>query len=168
MRTWLFSGLLTLALCGCAGYRLGPTGGQVSGARSIQVVPFVNKTLEPRLGESVTSSLRKEVQRDGTFRLNTRDEGDIIISGTLLNYDRASLSYQPTDVITPRDYRLGVVAQVVARERGTGRVILDQKVEGHSSVRVGADLASLERQTLPLIAEDLARKIITLLADGSW
>src|SRR6185369_17073313 len=41
--------LLAALLAGCAGYRLGPTGGQTAGARSVQINPFVNQTIEPRL-----------------------------------------------------------------------------------------------------------------------
>jgi hypothetical protein len=35
-------------------------------------------------------------------------------------------------------------------------------------VRVGNDLTSAERQALPLAADDLARSITALLADGTW
>jgi hypothetical protein len=34
----------------------------------VQINPFANKTLEPRLGDEVTAQLRKQLQRDGTFR----------------------------------------------------------------------------------------------------
>jgi hypothetical protein len=55
-----FMGLLCGFLSsGCAGYHLGPTNGLRSGERSVQVNPFVNQTLEPRLGDAITSSLRK-------------------------------------------------------------------------------------------------------------
>jgi hypothetical protein len=33
---------------------------------------------------------------------------------------------------------------------------------------VGDDLPSAERQSMPLAATDLARRITALLADGSW
>jgi hypothetical protein len=35
-------------------------------------------------------------------------------------------------------------------------------------MRTGADLVSDERQALPLLAADLAKNIISQLADGSW
>src|SRR5258705_4583709 len=80
--------LLATTLGGCSGYHLGPTNGLRAGARSIQVTPFVNQALVPRLSEAVTLSLRKNLQKDGTYRLNTRDEGDIIVTGTILSYNR--------------------------------------------------------------------------------
>ena len=101
-----------LLLTGCAGYRLGPTGGQTAGAKSIQVSPFVNQTLEPRLGEAVTAALRKSLQRDGTYQLATRGDADLIVNGEITRYNRFGLSYQPTDVLTVRDYRVTLTAHV--------------------------------------------------------
>jgi hypothetical protein len=158
---------LALALCGCA-YHLGPTGGHRARELSIQVNPFANKTLEPRLGEAITGSLRKNLQQDGTYQLNTRDGGDIILTGTILTFDRSQLAFQPGDVLTPRDYALRITAQIVARERTGGRVILDTQVQGQTTIRVGADLTSAERQAIPLAADDLARRATSLLVDGTW
>ena len=155
-------------LCGCAGYRLGPSNGDAAGARSVQVTPFGNQTMEPRLGDAATAALRKQLQRDGTFRLATHDPGDIVVTGSIVNFERREQSFSSADATTPLDYRVSLTAQVTARERGTGRVLLDQEVTGYTLVRVGTDLTSAERQALPLMAEDLAKNITALLADGKW
>jgi hypothetical protein len=160
--------LLALLLAGCAGYRLGPTNGQVAGARSVQINPFTNKTLEPRLGDYVTSSLRKNLQQDGTYRIDTHDEGDIILSGVIVSYQRSGLSYVPTDVITVLDYEITMTVEVTARERATGRVIFDRPVAGRIPLRAGNDLPSAERQALPVLADDMAKKATALLVDGTW
>ena len=169
MRIGLFLclGLLTAGFTGCA-YRLGPTNGERAGARSVQVNPFENKTIEPRLIEAVTFALRKQVQQDGTYKLNSHDEGDIIVSGAIVNYERRPISFQSRDAITPRDYRLTITAHVTARERATGKVLLNKSVNGHSDIRIGPDLASAEREALPLVAADLARNTTALLVDGTW
>lgn len=164
----LWGGLLALGLSGCAGYQLGPTNGQRSGARSIQVAPFVNATPEPRLSEAVTTSLRRNLQQDGTYRLNTSDEGDIIVTGTIVEMHRSQVSLQPKDTLTPRDYRVYLTAEITARERTSGQVILKRKVVGQSTLRVGDDLGSAERQAIPLVAEDLARNATALLVEGQW
>jgi len=140
-------GLCLASLTGCA-YRLGPTNGERAGARSMQINPFENRTIEPRLIEAVAFALRKQVQQDGTYKLNTHEEGDIIVSGAIVTYERRSLSFQSRDAITPRDYRLTITAHVTARERATGKVLLDKKVNGHSDIRIGPDLASAEREAL--------------------
>lgn len=157
-----------LLLGGCAGYRLGPTNGLAAGERSIKVAPFANATLEPRLSDAVTQQVRKQLQHDGTYRLASGQDADIVVRGVLTRYDRVEMSFAPNDVLTVRDYRLILVAQVKAINRATGDAILDKEVAGRTLIRVGSDLTSAERQALPLLAEDLARNITALLADGTW
>lgn len=160
--------LLALLLSGCAGYRLGPSNGVEAGAKSVQVAPFVNQTLQPQLTDFVTSLMREELQRDGTYRLATHSDGDIILTGSLISYQRIVVTFNPNDVLTVQDYRLSLTAQVSARERSTGKVILNQPVTGYTLMRVGADLPSAERQAMPLLAQDLARNITDLLVEGKW
>lgn len=155
-------------LAGCAGYRLGPTNGLVAGEKSIQINPFTNATYEPRLSAPITLEIRKRVQQDGTYKLATQGNGDVIVSGVITDYERSGISFQPTDVITVRDYNLTVTARVVAIDRTTGKTNLNQLVRGRTVIRVGNDLASAERQAIPLVAADLARNAVSALADGTW
>ncbi|MSU57898.1 MAG: hypothetical protein EXS35_06900 [Pedosphaera sp.] len=160
--------LAAVVLCGCAGYRLGPAGGQTAGEQSVQIVPFLNRTTEPRLGDAVTAALRKEIQRDGTFKLSTRDAGDIVVSGVLTRYLRREVSFVPTDIATARDYDVSLTAQITARERSSGKIIFDQPITSFTLIRVGSDLANTERQALPLLATDMGKRVTAMLADGSW
>jgi hypothetical protein len=153
---------------GCAGYRLGPTDSLPAGARSVRVDPFVNETLQPYLGDQVTYELRKDIQRDGTFHLDSHDDPDIVVSGVIHQYERRALSFVPSDVLTVQDYRINVKADVTARDKRSGKVLFSQTVTGYTLVRVGSDLTSAERQALPLLAGDLAKNVAQLLVDGSW
>ena len=165
---WLLTGLVALGASGCAGYKLGPVNGMAAGAKSVQISPFANQTLEPRLGEEVTAQLRKQLQRDGTYRLASHDDGDIVVSGSVTRFQRQEISLAPTDTLTVRDYRLEVRAQVTAHERSSGKVILNQPVSGYTLIRVTTDITSTERQALPLLAGDLAKNVTALLAEGGW
>lgn len=160
--------VLALVASGCAGYRLGPSNGQVAGNRTIQITPFTNRTLEPRLSDALTSALRKEIQREGTFQLATREVGDLVVSGEITHFERGEVSFLPVDVVTARDYKVSFTAHVVARDRITGKTVLERDMTGSTLMRVGNDLPSVERQTLPLLAADLARQITAALADGTW
>jgi len=164
--SWLCVAML--ALTGCAGYRLGPAGGQAAGARSIQVKPFLNKTLEPRLSDYVMLSLRKNLMQDGTYKLDTHDDGDVILTGVITAYTRSEISVQPTDVLTVQDYEITMTAQITARERSTGKILLEHAVTAHAPLRAGTDLTSAERQAIPLLTDDLARRATALLVDGAW
>jgi hypothetical protein len=160
--------LFAFLLSSCAGYRLGPVNGQLSGGKSVVVRPFSNRTTEPRLTDAVTAQVRKAFQRDGTLQLATHEDGDLVLTGTILRYSRQEMSLVAKDVLTVKDYRISIMAQVTVLDRTSGKTIIDKQVTGYTLVRVGTDLVSSERQALPLLAEVLAKRITTLLAEGSW
>lgn len=158
----------TIVLSGCAGYTLGPTNGLSAGVRSIRIDLFVNKTQEPRLAEPVAIALRRQLQQDGTYKLATHGEADIVVDGMILTYTREPISFNPNDIVITRDYDARLTARVHAIERGTGRVVLDREVTGRTLIQGQSDLPSAERQAVPLLAEDLAHNITALLVDGRW
>ena len=160
--------LLTVLGAGCAGYKLGPTTGKPAGSQTVQVNPFQNKTLEPRLSEYVTASLRKTLQQDGTYRLDSGSEGDIVVNGVITAFNRSELTFQPSDIRTVRDYYLSMTAQITAVERSTGKTILSRPVFARTSIRVRAALTSAERQAIPILAETLARNATSVLTEGTW
>ncbi len=160
--------LATAAFAGCASYHLGAVNGAVQGDKSVEVLPFNNQTLQPRLGDALTQALRERLQVDGTYHLATHGAGDVIVTGVIRFYARESLGASSTDVSTPEDYRLGATVHVTVRDRVSGRLLLDKDVKGHALVNIGSDLASAERQALPLLAEDLAGNIAERLTEGAW
>ena len=160
--------LLAVLLTGCAGYHLGPVNGAVAGEKAVEIQPFNNQKLQPRLGDAVTQALRERVQADATYRLATRDSGDIVVSGVIKRYDRAGLGYLNSDFTTPQNFRIEMTAHVVIRERASGKLLLDRDVKAHTLVNVGLDFASSERQAAPLLAADLAQNIVALLTEGAW
>lgn len=164
----IFSGLVALLLAGCASYHLGPVNGVPPGEKSVQVLPFNNQTLQPRLGDALTQSLRQRLQVDATYRLATSSTGDIVLTGVIRQYSREGLGYLNTDVSTPQNYQVRIIAHVTARERATGKLLFERDVPGHTLVHIGSDLTSAERQALPLLADDLAQNIISLLTEGAW
>lgn len=159
---------LLLPAAGCAGYRLGSASGLAADAQSIEIIPFPNQTEEPRLSPALASALRRQIQNNGTFKLETRGKGDLQITGNIVQYLRVGVTFQPGDVITPRDFELRMTAQVKVLNRRAGKTLLQRPVTGRTLIRAFSDLASAERRALPLLADDLARKIIDLLVDGDW
>jgi hypothetical protein len=164
----LFSGVMALALCGCAGYRLGSVSDAPAGERTVEVLPFNNQTLQPRLGDALTQALRERFQVDGTYRLVTGKPGDVVVSGTITRYEREGLGYLNQDAFTPQNYRVGATVHVVVRDSATGKLLLDKNIKGHTLVNIGSDFTSSERQAAPLLAADVAQNIVSELTEGAW
>jgi len=158
-------GCLAALLAGCA-YQLGPTNQQVSGAQSITIEAFPNDTLQPGLTDIVNSAVRRQVQRDGTFHLETRGTADVVVTGRIIRYGRLPLGSRRDDVITPQDYDVSITAHVQA-VRG-GQVVYEGDVIGRALVASTPNLNVSERENIPVAAENLARNLISAIANGSW
>ena len=110
----------------------------------------------------------KRFQEDGTFRLATQGDGDIVLSGTITEFDRWGVTFNPNDVLTVPDYVVTMQAQILAIDRRTGETLLNQSVSGRTTVRSGANQPNSERQAVPIIAQDIAQRAVSSLADGTW
>jgi hypothetical protein len=165
---FLVIALFPILLAACAGYKVGPVNGVPAGSRAVTVKIFQNHTYEPRLSETVAFALRRKLQQDGTYRLDTKNAGDIIVDGIITRFDRTPVSFDPTDVLTTRDYTLTMTAEIIATERTSGKVVLQKTFSGKTTVRATPNLDAAERQAHPTMAEDLARNITSALTEGSW
>src|SRR5687768_4968035 len=111
-----FLALIFSFFCGCAAYQLGPTNGVAAGSKSIQINLFQNATKEPRLTEPVATALRRAIQQDGTYRLATGGDADVILEGAITEFDRSGISFDPRDTLTVRDYELRMTVKFTAKE----------------------------------------------------
>ena len=136
--------------------------------QSIQVGLFQNGTAQPGLSESVNASIRRELHRDGTFELATANDGDVLLTGNIASYRRSAVSFQPKDILSVRDFVVELSTRVKATEKISGKVLVDRVVTSRTTVRLGDDLASSERQALPLLANDLAKRTVAMLSEGGW
>ena len=160
--------LVAIFLSGCAGYHLGSVNGEVAGEKTVEVKPFNNQTLQPRLGDDVTQALRERLQTDATYRLVTGEPGDLVVNGVIRTYTSVGLGNLNRDSSTMQNYRVAVTVHVTVSDRVTGKVRLDREVQGSTLVNVGPDFASSERQAAPLLAANLAQNITALLTEGAW
>ncbi len=160
----LLTGLMAILTGGCAGYHLGPT--QSLPYRSVAVPMFKNKTLKPQLEAQVTNAIIKRFQTDGTLRVESANDADIIITGQITKFYRHELRTIQTDLNAPREYRITIEALIEARVRGTGELVFEPSlIIGHADTFIGTDLQSADAQALPLIADDLAKRVVPLLAE---
>lgn len=165
-RPALLAFLLALPLAAGCAYSLGPTNQRVAGAQSISIDPFPNQTTEPQLTDLVVTALRREVQRDGTFSLSTRGSADVIVTGTITSYGRLAVGSKRDNVLTPTVYDLKITAHVKAL-RGS-ETVYEGDISGTAQAAFNSDLNNAERENNPVAAENLARNLISAIANGSW
>jgi len=151
---------------GCMGYRVGPV--LKADYRSVAVPMFKNKTYKPQLEAQITNGIIKRMQTDGTLRVDSEAGADVIVNGDIIRYNRLALRLSKQDTKVPREYRLVITVHVKAHDRRTGKVVLKPTdVSGSADMFIGSDLQSAEYQALPLVADDVARQVVSLLVE-SW
>jgi len=158
--------LIGLFAFGCAGYHIGPV--TKRNFNSIAVPMFRNETLRPQIEAQISNATIQRLQQDGSLRIESEPRADVVLKGTITKYERQALRSLRTDTGVPREYEITITVRVEATDRRTGETVLKStEVEGRSDVFIGEDQQSAEEQVLPLIADDIGKRVAGLLVE-SW
>jgi hypothetical protein len=165
--------LAALFLSGCLGYRIGPVKPKyMFGVNSVAVPTFKNNTLRARVEVMLADSLIKQIQQDGTYQVKSEDDADVIIKGTLMGVGRNPTRGTLGNVLLTEEYNLVIRCRFDVYKRSTGLLIDHRDVQGQTtffvagSNSVSADVNEQDRQALPLAAEDLMVRYVSLLTEG--
>ncbi len=151
--------LATLLIAGCGSYRLGPP--QETPFQVLYVAAVTNESLAPQASALLTRELRNTFVRDGRVSLGEEARADAVLQVTLRDYRRESLATQPEDTALALSHEVEIVAHVTLRDSRKGHLYLDERI-----VRAGVqvpgrgDFTRAEYETLPVLAERLARQIV--------
>jgi hypothetical protein len=158
--------LICLLAFGCAGYHVGPV--TKRNFKSIAVPMFRNTTLHPQIEAQISNAIIQRLQQDGSLRIESEPRADVVLKGSITRYNRQALRSLHTDTRVPREYEITITVRFEATDRRTGETVLRlTEVEGKSDVFIGEDQQSAEEQALPLIADDIGKRIAGLLVE-SW
>jgi hypothetical protein len=159
--------LLALLLSGCAGYHVGPaTPAYLRQVHSIAVPTFRNMTLVPRIEVLVTGTVIKQFQQDGTFRIASEDNADATLKGEIVTVGRSPARSVRGNVLATTEFNLAVRVRYTLVGRDGKTISGPSDAAGSTSFFVGEDVATDERQALPLAAEELAGHLVSQLSEG--
>ena len=156
---------LATAMAGCANYRLGTT--LPPHLKSICVETFANQTVEPNIESRITSSVRRQFQRDGQLKIADANSADIILHGILTSYEVSPLLYERKSPNTTRTYKAAIVCQLEAVERATGKVLASTSVSGDITFPAAGDVVTARRNSLDAVAKDLAQEVVDAVV-SAW
>ena len=172
---WL--GALTgclLGLAGCTQYQWGSTG-QLSFS-TLYIKGIRNTTMAPQLSSMTSNILRDTFNHDGRVQLvNSPDDADATLEVTITGYTRAVAAVREQDTGLASKFSITVTATCnlidnrthknlfTAREVSIKRDVFTDNGDPHSSLV--SDQLQSEYNTVPLIAETLAQKIVHTVTD---
>ena len=155
-----------LTLPGCVGYRLGST--LPPDVKAIYVQLFINNCNEPLLEIDTTNATIAEFQKDGTLRIVSKSEADVLLETTLSAMTLTPLRYdQIIDKAKPNEYRLTLQVSFVLKRAKTREIINEASVIGESTFMFVGNLNSSKRAAIPAASEDLAKRIVEKVVE-TW
>jgi outer membrane lipopolysaccharide assembly protein LptE/RlpB len=160
-----------LLLSGC-GYHLGeikPT--PMRRVTTVAVPVFKNSTLLPRLEAQTADAVAKQFQQDGTYRIESPDQADAIVEGTIVSVDRLPMRIFANNVLQTSEFELTLRVKYRVVDRVTGAVLMEGNATGVTpffteSDRVNSDLVTYQNMNYPIAAQRMAEHLVSKVAEG--
>jgi len=156
--------LILLSLLAGCGYRPVTARGPLTGANGVNVTLFANKIYRPGVEGILARDLVDELALRTGGKVLPGDEAQLELSGAILAYATAPVSYTALDAI--REYKLSIKVEAVLREQRTRKVLWKGELTEEQVYPVNANLALQQNAEEAAIAavcrrlsEDIWRKI---------
>lgn len=183
MRNFFAAVVVCSSLSGCFGYHIGPVKPYyLQDVHTIAVPTFKNQTLIPRIEVLVTGTVIKQFQQDGTFQIGNQENADAVLKGEITRISRTPARSVRGNVLATAEFNLNMHVKYKLVGRDGKMLGTSREASGNTSFFVGtgetnqdntklgktilADVTTDERQALPLVAEELATRLVSELSEG--
>jgi len=158
--------MLSAAAAGC-GYKLSGTGSSLpEEVKSIAVVTFENRTMEPEIGVAMAESVQRELLRRGALKLAGAPRADTVLSGVIEEVELEPQAYDEDGFTTAYRARMTISAKL---KRGgevlwsSGDIVREEEIAVDGNIR---DNHVRRRAALEAITGDAAEEIVITLIEG--
>ena len=149
------------------GYSIGPAKPYyLRDVHAISIPTFKNSTLIPRIEVVVTSTVIKQFQQDGTFRIVGDEDADVILKGEIMTISRVPTRSVRGNVLSTTEFGLSMRVRYSLVDRAGKQLAPPSYAIGTTSFFVSRDVVTDERQALPLATEQLATHLVSQLSEG--
>jgi len=154
-------GILVSSSCG---YHLAGYGSTLpSHIRAISIPVFKNSSSEPNIQRDVTDAIRRAFISDGRLKVTDTSKADLLMRGTLTNYQLRGVSFSSEDSAEEYIVRLGI--QVEAYDRIKKRIVFSQKFTTQWDYRSTSSVVDSESEKYTALKEaydDLADRLVSI------
>jgi outer membrane lipopolysaccharide assembly protein LptE/RlpB len=160
-----------LVLTGC-GYTLGEIKpSSMRRVNTIAVTTFQNRTVVPRLEAQTADAVVKQFQQDGTYRIETSDHADAILTGTIVNLQRQPKRVYASNVLQTSEFELVLTVDYVLKDRITGALLCKGTATGQviffvNSDSINSDLVTDQNINYPIAAQRMAERLVSKVSEG--
>jgi outer membrane lipopolysaccharide assembly protein LptE/RlpB len=158
-------------LGGC-GYHLGeikPT--PMRRVTTLAVPTFKNETFIPRLEAQTADAVVKQLQQDGTYRIDSSDRADAIVEGTIKSVERHPMRVFASNVLQTSEFELTLTVRYRIVDRITGAVLIQGTATGVTPFfteadNVNSDIVTSQNMNYPIAAQRMAEHLVSRISEG--
>ena len=155
--------LVVVLLSSSCGYRLAGYGSVLpSYIRAISIPVFKNSSSEPNIQKDATDAVRSAFISDGRLKVTDTSKADLVMRGTLTNYQLRGVSFSSEDSAEEYIVRLGIEVEVYDRIKK--RIIFSQKFTTQWDYRSTSSVVDSESEKQTALKEaydDLADRLVS-------
>ncbi|HWA85797.1 MAG TPA: LPS assembly lipoprotein LptE [Opitutus sp.] len=161
----LFPAAGLLFVTACSHYQLG-TGGKLAFS-TVYVAPARNTSRLPQAQAILTTQVREALAQDGRVALaNSPQAADATLEIVIRDYHRDVASVRETDTGLARKFTLTLAVDCTLRDNRNGTVYFaNRPIDTQRDAFVDGGQLQAEYQTVPLLAESIAKKITRAVLD---
>ena len=134
--------------------------------RTIAVPAFKNKSFEPDIQIRVSNLLVRELEADGRFRVvNDPAAADLVLSGTITDFDAGAISYVADDNIG--QFKITLQASAALEDVRSGEIIWEkERITGTDFYQTRG--GRTREEALEKASENLVETLIYECLDNYW
>ena len=155
--------LVVVLVSSSCGYRLAGYGSTLpSHIRAISIPVFKNSSSEPNIQRDATDAIRRAFISDGRLKVTDTSKADLLMRGTLTNYQLRGVSFSSEDSAEEYIVRLGIEVEVYDRIKK--RIIFSQKFTTQWDYRSTSSVVDSESEKQTALKEaydDLADRLVS-------
>lgn len=158
------SAILLLLLLNACHYQAGYPVAQCP-LKTIYVQPIIKDALVANISGVLTRQLREELARNTILKVVTKESGaDARLETHLVRYEPTVSSVSTDDALSAHTLSLKATARCSLQDMNTGYYYFkDREFTVEVAIRCSAEGQTAEYQAIPLVARDLAKKIIVAI-----
>ena len=113
----------------------------------------------------------KQFHQDGTYRIETSDRADAILTGTIINLQRQPMRVYGSNVLQTSEFELILTVEYVVKDRVTGAILCKGRAEGQApffvnSDGMNSDLVTDQNINYPIAAQRMAERLVGKVSEG--
>ena len=138
----------------------------MKGVHRVAVPILKNASTTPDIQAVATTTIISQIQQDGTYEVTGVDQADAIVVGTITSVTRTKSRSLQGNVLASAEFNLRMTINFRIERPNTSQLMGQKVVDGTTSFFVGNDVASQEREAIPLVVQDAATQFVSFLTEG--